>query len=146
MNKKDGAYKHNHTHNARARESDERKISMLKNMEVKRLQKAVDKQIDNMRKYLPPGTKKQIPDPAYELKGAARPAREFYQRPDFIPDIEETDLMELHRTSMWSHEEGRVLLEQMLALGVALHNVSKRTKESVDVLSEMISYDPEDNM
>ena len=59
-NRKDSVYKHNHTHNSKARESDERKISMLQNMEIKRLQKNVDRQKEIMFKYLPPGANQQV--------------------------------------------------------------------------------------
>jgi hypothetical protein len=47
-------YEHNHTHNPKARESDERKISMLQTLEIKRLRTYVDKQIQNMENYIPP--------------------------------------------------------------------------------------------
>ena len=58
-NKKNTAYKHNHTYNSNARESEERKLTLLKNMEVKRFQKYVDKQTESMQNYLPPGANKQ---------------------------------------------------------------------------------------
>ena len=47
-------YEHNHTHNPRARESDERKIELLRGLEIKRLQGFVDKRIVEMRSYIPP--------------------------------------------------------------------------------------------
>ena len=52
-------YLHKHTYNAKARESDERKIELLQSMEVKRLQKQVDKIKAEMRVYIPSDARKR---------------------------------------------------------------------------------------
>lgn len=46
-------YVHNHTYNPTARESDERKIERLHNMEVKRYQNCVDRNMKVITQYLP---------------------------------------------------------------------------------------------
>lgn len=46
-------YVHNHTYNPTARESDERKIERLHNMEVKRYQNCVDRNMKVVTEYLP---------------------------------------------------------------------------------------------
>ena len=46
-------YVHNHTYNPVARESDERKIERLHNMEVKRYQNYVDRNLKVITQYLP---------------------------------------------------------------------------------------------
>jgi len=140
------AYKHKHTYNARARESNERKLNMLKNMEVRRFEKALSIQTDLMRKYVPPNTQKQIVDPLYDLKGAARPARAFYPQPDLDPEPQERDLIDEYRNSMWAHEEGQKLLKIMLKLSVALYNISGRRKEAERLLIRMREYDAEDHL
>jgi hypothetical protein len=55
MGKKKGksTYVHNKTHNSSARESDERRLLQLRNMEVKRLQKNVERQEVLMTAYIP---------------------------------------------------------------------------------------------
>jgi hypothetical protein len=52
-------YVHVHTHNPRARESDERKIELLRGLEVKKLQGYVDKRMAEMRNYIPPDKRKR---------------------------------------------------------------------------------------
>ena len=56
MGKRKGAskYEHVHTYNSNARESNERKLDRLHNMEVKRIRNAVEKQTNLMQAYLPP--------------------------------------------------------------------------------------------
>lgn len=52
-------YEHNHTYNAAARESEDRKMNRLRGMEVKRLRNNVEKQIQNMQRYIPPEKRKK---------------------------------------------------------------------------------------
>lgn len=51
-------YEHNHTHNPKAHESDERKLHRLNTLEIKRLKGYVDKQIEHMTSYIPEHLKK----------------------------------------------------------------------------------------
>ena len=63
-------------HVLHARDSDERRVEMMKTLEVKRLLNAVEKKKADMQRYLSAELierkKKQKPNPLYELKGAAR--------------------------------------------------------------------------
>ena len=52
-------YEHNHTHNPRKRESDERRLVQLRNMEVRRLHKAVEAQEVLMTAYVPEHLRKK---------------------------------------------------------------------------------------
>ena len=52
-------YEHNHTYNPRAHESDDRKVKMLQAMDIRRFQQAVDRQMEKMRKFFPPGEKEK---------------------------------------------------------------------------------------
>jgi hypothetical protein len=82
---KGGGFTHVPTHNPAARESGERRMQILRNLEVKRLESRVEKQKQAMRRYLTPevvARKKQKVDPHYDLKGPARPARDFYLPPE----------------------------------------------------------------
>ncbi len=119
--RKAAGFVHNHTYNPRARESDERKIALLKNMEVNRLQKYVDKHTEEMRSYLPPEKRKKVKvDPLYHLKGAARVAQEFYRPPGYEPEVEPVDLFETHRGRLTELDIGKTLLASMLDLGESI--------------------------
>jgi hypothetical protein len=61
---KGSAYVHVHTHNPRARESDERKLELLRGLEVKKLQGYVDKRMVEMRSYIPVDKRKR-PKPGF---------------------------------------------------------------------------------
>lgn len=146
---KGGKYVHKHTYNPKARESDERKKEHLKNIELKRLQNAVRKQEEVMQQYLSPADRARMKKPMdkqYELKGAARVAREFYRPPDWQPDPEPVDLLEQYEGKMWAHEEGRLLLKLNLNYALGCHNVGKRTKEAIKTMKEMLRMDPADHM
>ena len=72
----------------KARDSDERRIEMMKSLEIKRLKNAVERQKIYMQSYLPLEVrerKKVKINPMYDLKGAARPARDKYQDPNYKP-------------------------------------------------------------
>lgn len=145
--KRGGGYVHTVTHNASARESGERRLQMLRNLEIKRLTSIVDKQRHHMSAYLPPeyvAKKKQKVDPAYDLKGAARPARDTYCPDD--PEVDPVDLLDLYDGKMWEHTEGQALLRANLNLGVAQHNVGNRTKDAIRTFQSMQALDPADHL
>ena len=52
-------------------------------------------------------------DPLYELKGAARPAREFYRDPNGQDEVEPVDLLQKYAGRISEHEEGAKLLAAM---------------------------------
>mmetsp|Transcript_380 Transcript_380/g.693 ORF Transcript_380/g.693 Transcript_380/m.693 type:complete len:363 (-) Transcript_380:57-1145(-) len=141
------AYEHNHTYNPSARESDDRRLSQLRGMEIKRLQKSVEKQERLMEEYIPAEQRKRKRvDPNYNLKGAARPALDFYKDPNAQPEVEPVDLLSKYDTCMWDHEEGRVLLSCLLELAIGLHNIAERSKEAVKVFERILRHDPDDHL
>ena len=147
--KRGSKYVHSVTHNAEARESGERRLQMLRNLEIKRLTTIVEKQRQHMTNYFSPevmAKKRRKVDPAFDLKGAARPAREVYC-PGADDEYEPVDLLHsLTPGKLWEHEEGRTLLRATLNLGVALHNVGNRTKEAIRTFQSMQEMDPEDHL
>jgi hypothetical protein len=52
--RKASVYEHVHTHNPKARESNERKLFNMQSLVIKRFQGYVDKIRDNMKSYYPP--------------------------------------------------------------------------------------------
>lgn len=52
-------YSHSHNPNPSARESDERRLNQLQTLEVKRLQKAVERQETDMRRFIPHDKRKK---------------------------------------------------------------------------------------
>jgi hypothetical protein len=61
MGKRKGGskYVHNHSYNPRAHESKERKLQLIKNLEIKRLRVQVQKNLDSLRAFYPLGSKIQ---------------------------------------------------------------------------------------
>lgn len=86
-----------------------------------------------------------LSDPHYNLKGAARPAREFYKDPNQVETPDPIDLLEMYSGHMWDHEEGQVLLDCMMKLGLAQHNIAKKPKAAIQTFEEMITLDPFDH-
>ena len=88
--KADKGYVHKHNPNPKARESDERRLLALKNVEIKRLQNKADKLRQEMAAYTEEteeDRRKSLKiDPLYDLKGAARAARDSYSDPNFNYD------------------------------------------------------------
>ena len=152
-----GGYVHKVTANDRAHESEERRLRLLRKLKVLQLQKSVDAQIARMCAYVPDEVmrrKARKIDPQYDLKGAARVAREYYKDPGDKRekgDDVEVDLLELYGSNgrLWRdcpYDEGRVLLTRMLKLAVGLHNITQQTSEACDVLERMISFDSADHL
>ena len=150
-------YVHKVTINDRAHESDERRVRLLKKLKVNQLQKHVDNQISRMCCYVPDevlARKARKIDPQYDLKGAARVAREFYKDPACKRaqgDDIEVDILEKYGSTgrLWEdcpYNEGRHLLEKMLRLAVGLHNVTEDTEAACKVLRRMLAYDKADHV
>lgn len=57
--RKNGGYEHVHTYNPKARESNERKMSNMQGIAIRRFQGYVDKIRDNMFNYEPPEQRKK---------------------------------------------------------------------------------------
>eukprot|EP01032_Pedospumella_encystans_P008345 gene8345-9918_t len=145
--RKIGGYEHVHTYNPKARESNERKMSNMQAIAIRRYQGYVDKIRNNMFNYVPAEQRlKQKPDPTFELKGAARVAQEFYRPPGWVAPVEARNLLIEYKGRMWEHEEGQNLLRAMLDLGLCLHNTGSRPKDAIRTFQETIEMDPEDHL
>lgn len=136
------------TSNPHARESDERRLQQLTNLEIKRLSNLVLRQEENMRRFIPIEykNKKLKIDPNYQLKGAARPALEYYQDPNYIPEPEPIDLLSQYEGKLWEHYEGQILLEKLLDYGVGLHNIGMKSKDAIKIFEKMLRNDPNDHL
>ena len=82
----------------------------------------------------------------YELKGAARVAREFYRPPGYKEEAQPIDVFEQLPGKLWEHEEGKEFLSALLELGVGQHNIANRSKDAVATFKEMIALDHEDHL
>lgn len=82
----------------------------------------------------------------YELKGAARVAREFYRPPDYREEAQPVDVFEQLPGKLWEHEEGKKFLIAMMELGVGQHNIAGRSKDAVSTFEEMMQFDKEDHL
>jgi hypothetical protein len=85
-------------------------------------------------------------DPAYHLKGAARAAQEFYRPPGWEPEPEPRDLVEEYTGKMYEIEDGRLLLGEMLELGVAMYNLKNKRKDTIKLFKQTMEYDPVDHL
>lgn len=85
-------------------------------------------------------------DKNYDLKGAARPAREFYVDPNYEEEPEPINLLDLHATSMWNHSEGQILLEKLLDYGIGLHNIAQKSKDAIKIFERILEHDPSDHL
>ena len=80
------------------------------------------------------------------MKGAARPACIHYRPPNYKDIVEPVNLFETYIGRLWEHDQGRCYLNMLMELGVAMHNVSNRTRDAVSVFQEMIAIDPSDHL
>ena len=148
--KAEKSFVHKHNVNPNARESDERRIAMLVNMEIKRYQRKVDSITNNMKNYIPieilNEQKKKKIDPLYDLKGAARPAAEYYKDPKMTKDIDPINVFDLFNGRIYDHDEGKNLLKAMLKLSIEMHNSGYKSKDSIKVLKNMLELDKDDRI
>lgn len=137
----------------RTHESEERKMAMIRRMKVSQLKGHFEKQEKRMSSYIPDEIRERMKkpiDPAYNLKGAARVAREFYKAPGdtSVPgDEEPRNLMQEYAGNIWNapNREGRILLEKMILYAAGLHNITEQTSHAIKVFYEVLEYDPEDH-
>ena len=93
---------------------------------------------------------KQKIDPAYDLKGAARAAREFYKPPGDVSipgDDEPRNLLQEFAGKIWEapNGEGKILLEKMILYAAGLHNITGQTKHAIKIFYEILEHDPDDH-
>lgn len=148
--KAEKGFVHKHNPNPKARESDERRIAMLQTMEIKRYQRKVDTITIYLKSYVPMHIiheqKKKKIDPLYDLKGAARPAAEFYKDPNMTKDVDPVNVFELFKGRLWEHEEGKNLLRAMLKLALEMHNSGLKSKDAIKTLKSMLELDKNDTI
>ena len=80
------------------------------------------------------------------LKGAARPAQEFYKQPGLTDEPMPRDILQEYHGRLYEHCESKKLLEAMLMLGIHLHNVGSKTKQAIQVFNEILEHDPVDHL
>jgi tetratricopeptide (TPR) repeat protein len=137
----------------KSHESDERKHIMVKNLKMKQLKDHVIKQEERMRKYIPDRVRaiQNAPiDPQYDLKGAARIAREHYRPPGYDEEVmnqQPIDLMELYCHDIWAAPdgEGKKLIEAKILYASGLHNVLEKSSDSINAFKEILALDPKDH-
>ena len=146
---KKSGYIHNHNPNPRAFESDERRTAMLKGIEVKRLANHVLRQKEVMREFFTEdqkAIKAQKIDPAFDLKGGARAARDYYKDPNMKEAGDARDLLAEYQGRVSEHEEGLVLLQYMHSLGTMYHNLVDKTTNAIYVFEEAMVLDKADTL
>ncbi len=137
----------------RTHESGERKMEMVKQMKVNQLKGHVEMQLKRMRSYIPDDIRERMIKPidsAYNLKGAARAAREYYKPPGdtSVPGDEEArNLLDEFAGKVWDapYREGEALVEKMILYAASLHNVIGHTNHAIKVFYEILDYDPQDH-
>lgn len=117
-------------------------------MSAKRLQNLVDKQKQILRNYLPEGKLRVATKiaPEYQLKGAARVARETYQDPNFREADTPENILESMAGKIYQHEEGVKLIQYMMDKGVYQHNKMQHTKDAIKTFEEILTLDTSDPM
>jgi hypothetical protein len=64
----------------------------------------------------------------------------------YTEDMEPVNLLEQYRGRLWEHEQGKLLLKALFDLGLALHNIENKTKQTIQVFQEILESDPEDHL
>eukprot|EP01039_Chlorochromonas_danica_P004731 gene4731-5181_t len=85
-------------------------------------------------------------DPLYDLRGAARAARESYPDPNLVNQPQVINYMEQSAGQLWEVPQGSELLTKMKAYSEACISLLGRTLDAIQVLEEMIEYDLQDHL
>lgn len=155
-------YIHKHNPNPNAHGSKEKREELLKGAEIKRIERLIERLKSSLSSYL---TADEIKEHDinkqkmksnnhlnYVLKGAARPAQEYYLDPNLnhsLPQPSNIFESKEYKNKLSNHSEGRKLLLAMVDLAHALHNNSmnnsNNSKKAIKVLNECIEYDINNN-
>ena len=143
-----------HKRAMRTHESEERRMQLVRKMKVNQLKAHMEKQFKRMSSYIPDHIRERMKkpiDPAYNLKGAARVAREHYKAPgdnSVAGDEEARNLIEEFKGNVWAapDREGEILLEKMILYAACLHNVTNETNHAVKVFYDVLEHDPTDHL
>lgn len=82
----------------------------------------------------------------YDLRGAARPARAFYQDPNATPVAPAINYLETHRGRLWEIDDGKELLKTMKEFAASSVKLLARTLDAIATLREMVDYDSADHL
>ena len=85
-------------------------------------------------------------DPLYVLKGAAKPAQEYYRPPNYKEDVIPINLLEKFKGRLWLHPECQLLLKRMLDLAIYSYNIANKTRDAIEKFRELLELDPSDNL
>jgi len=85
-------------------------------------------------------------DPEYHLKGAARPAQDYYRPPNYEPPVQPIDVFVVYRDRLFEHEEGRQYLVALRDLGITLHNLGNKTRDAITIFLKLLEVDPLDHL
>lgn len=139
-------FHHNHSYNPKAHESDERKMRLLNQLEIKRHEKNIDRLLTLMRSYAPESLDSDIPmNEMYELKGAAKVAQEYYRPLGWKPPIDPINVLIEFKDNLWEHEIGMEYLCALCELGIAYHNIGNKTRDAITTFQKVLSYDIDDH-
>jgi hypothetical protein len=83
-------------------------------------------------------------DSLYELKGAAKPAQEYYAPK--VEEPEKKDLLQDYHHRLFEIPEGENYLVALFEYATALHNLTNKSKEALAIFEEMLELDHQDNM
>lgn len=145
--KKASTYVHKHNPNPKAHNSDELRASRIHRIQVGRCENIVQKIRNSLECFIPNEVRvKTSINPLFQLRGAARPAQEFYRPPGWKEDEPPRNIIAEYQGRLWEHSEGQSLLRALLELGITQHNIAKRTRDAISTFTEMLSLDAADNI
>jgi hypothetical protein len=147
--KQASTYVHKDNPNPRAHESDDRKITMAHNLDMKRHEKCVTRLREQLMNYLSDEDKERanIPlDPEYCLKGAARAAQAYYLPPNHQEAATPVNLFDTYRGRLYDHVVGKEYILALRDYGLCVHNHCKKTKAAAKLFQDIIGFDPEDQL
>jgi hypothetical protein len=83
--------------------------------------------------------------PEYDLKGAARAAREHYPDPNQKQRTIKKNLTVEYEGRLWEIPEGRAYLKALISYGSALHNLMGKSHDAIQQFEEALSADKDDH-
>ena len=141
-------YVNNHNPNPKAHDSDERRLERVKSIQVNRLSKIADRLTNRLSSYIPEeeiiAKKNEVIDKRYVLKGAARPAQEYYRPPGYKEDVQPVNIFNEYKNRLGQHTIGLELLKTKLELGINLHNITNKTRQAIETFKEILTLDHSD--
>lgn len=81
----------------------------------------------------------------YDLKGAARAAREHYPDPNQKQREKKINYLVEYEGRLWEIPEGRNYLKAIISYGSALHNLMGKSKDAIEQFEEALTLDKDDH-